>query len=133
MKMTDKKGYHPAHSWMEKTFGRPNGCEDCNLKSVPVGMKWYFEWANISGEYKRERTDWRRLCKACHRKFDYALQPRGDNHGGAKLNQFQVQRIRLMKEIMGRKLSQHKIAKMFGMNQATISDILNNKLWKHIS
>lgn len=29
-----------------------------------------YEWANISGEYKRERSDWVMLCPSCHRKID---------------------------------------------------------------
>lgn len=29
-----------------------------------------YEWANISGEYKRDRSDWVMLCPSCHRKID---------------------------------------------------------------
>ena len=28
------------------------------------------EWANISGEYKREREDYIAICVPCHRKLD---------------------------------------------------------------
>ena len=30
-----------------------------------------YEWANISGEYKRNRNDFLRLCRTCHRRFDW--------------------------------------------------------------
>ena len=29
-----------------------------------------YHWANISGEYKRDLTDYKRLCVSCHRYFD---------------------------------------------------------------
>ncbi len=31
-------------------------------------MKRYFNWANISQEYKRDIKDWKQLCKKCHGK-----------------------------------------------------------------
>lgn len=30
-----------------------------------------FEWANKSGDYKRDLSDWLRLCISCHRKYDF--------------------------------------------------------------
>ena len=33
-----------------------------------------FEWANISGEYKRDLNDWMNLCVSCHKKYDYTGQ-----------------------------------------------------------
>lgn len=56
----------------------------------------------------------------------------GEKQGGHKLNRFQVQRIRLMREISPR-LSQAKIGKIFHVAQGTIKDILSRKTWKHIS
>lgn len=58
--------YNSIHSWIRDTFGKPNQCEHCYL--FFTGRK--IEWANKSGEYKREREDWIRLCAKCHRKFD---------------------------------------------------------------
>lgn len=57
--------YEHSHKWMYDNFGKPNYCEDCKTTVSKV-----FDWANISGEYKLEREDWKRLCRKCHVKFD---------------------------------------------------------------
>ncbi len=44
----DKVGYFALHNWIQRKF----------------------EWANKSGEYKRDLTDWIRLCTPCHAKYD---------------------------------------------------------------
>ena len=61
----DKVGYEGIHGWIRKTYGRPSFCEHC--KDVTRRM---YHWANISGEYKRDRKDWLRLCVPCHKKYD---------------------------------------------------------------
>lgn len=56
---------------MRLTFGTPKKCEGCGLSEQPNGMNGnYFEWANVSGKYRRRRSDWKRLCIPCHKKFD---------------------------------------------------------------
>ncbi|MEN6567167.1 MAG: hypothetical protein ABFC57_12805 [Veillonellales bacterium] len=35
-----------------------------------LALPVYQEWANISGEYKRSRSDYMELCPSCHRLFD---------------------------------------------------------------
>jgi len=57
----DSVGYYGVHRWIETIFGKPKFCEKC--KSTKE--KWY-DWANISGEYKRDKNDWMRLCRKCH-------------------------------------------------------------------
>lgn len=66
----DKVGYDALHSWVNKNLGKANHCEECGLDKIPKGMKRYFDWANISKEYKRILTDWKQLCKKCHAIFD---------------------------------------------------------------
>lgn len=59
----DKVQYESLHDWVRKTYGVPEKCEDCNqIKKITA--------ANISGEYKRDRSDWKFLCYQCHCKFD---------------------------------------------------------------
>lgn len=58
-------GYHAIHAWVRTRLGRPMHCEKCGTTE-----KRRYEWANISGQYKREVSDWMRLCKPCHYKFD---------------------------------------------------------------
>ena len=69
----DEVGYHALHHWISRKLGKPSHCEDCGRTEPPVGKgvtRSYFQWANISGEYKRVLSDWKRLCYLCHKIFD---------------------------------------------------------------
>lgn len=61
----DNVGYDALHDWVANKLGRPQRCEHCKNTT-----KKRYEWANISKEYKRDLSDWIRLCKSCHNKFD---------------------------------------------------------------
>lgn len=58
-------GYSGIHERVRKMYGRQSLCEHCGATEAIR-----FEWANVSGEYSLERSDWLRLCKSCHNKFD---------------------------------------------------------------
>lgn len=62
----DKVGYHGIHIWIRKQLGKPLFCEHC--KTSDTTKK--YQWANRSGQYKRDVADWMRLCLSCHKKFD---------------------------------------------------------------
>lgn len=62
------KEYKSIHLKVNKRFGKPDTCENC-LKTGLTGK--LIHWANISGEYQLDRSDWKRLCAKCHFKFDY--------------------------------------------------------------
>ena len=57
--------YEATHQWVWRNFGKANHCEHCTGE----GAKAY-HWANISGEYRRIREDWKQLCVRCHLRFD---------------------------------------------------------------
>lgn len=61
----DDVGYQGVHIWMRKTYGQPEFCEHCKTSEHRM-----YHWANISREYKRERSDWLRLCVPCHHRYD---------------------------------------------------------------
>ena len=56
------------HDWVRSRRGTPSKCEHCGTTTAKR-----FEWANKSHEYKRDLSDWIRLCKKCHVKFDGSL------------------------------------------------------------
>lgn len=58
-------GYVSKHHWVKRHYGKANKCEHCEK----LDCKRY-EWANISGEYKRTISDWVMLCTKCHHKMD---------------------------------------------------------------
>lgn len=59
--------YRALHLWVERNLGKPDKCEHC-CKSGLSGHQ--IHWANKSQEYKRELTDWLRLCVVCHKRYD---------------------------------------------------------------
>ncbi len=62
----EKLGYSGLHMWVRKQLGTPDTCEHCGVKQN--GHK--IHWANKSGEYKKDLSDWIRLCVPCHSKYD---------------------------------------------------------------
>ena len=74
----DGVGYTGLHSWIRKRMPKPANCAYfCG--SAPHDL------ANISGEYKRELSDWHWLCRRCHMKEDGRLAKWMErNHGRRK-------------------------------------------------
>ena len=60
----DKVGYVALHDWVKRWKGKPKICEHCGKAIGKI------EWANKSGEYKRDLSDWISLCVPCHRIYD---------------------------------------------------------------
>lgn len=63
-KMT-KVEYVLLHQRVNKQLGQLKECENCGTKDAKS-----YDWANISGEYKEELSDWARLCRLCHGLID---------------------------------------------------------------
>lgn len=63
----EKVGYNGLHAWVRRQLGKPKKCEFCG-KDRLTGRN--IHWANIGHLYKRNLTDWIRLCKKCHKKYD---------------------------------------------------------------
>jgi hypothetical protein len=59
----NKASYSSIHKWITKNYGKAVLCEEC-------GSDRFVEWANISKKYKRNRVDFKQLCKKCHWTFD---------------------------------------------------------------
>jgi hypothetical protein len=57
--------YNSLHAWIQRQLGKPNYCQSCKTKTAKR-----FDWANKSGKYKRNLTDWIRLCRKCHQQYD---------------------------------------------------------------
>lgn len=68
----DNAGYSALHKWIARVKGKPAYCEECNRSDEGTP----YDWANISGKYKRDVSDWKRFCRSCHQKFDNVAQKR---------------------------------------------------------
>jgi len=66
-----KPTYSGVHQWVARTLGKPMKCTQCGYESDNPKT---IHWANISGEYKKDVSDWIRLCASCHFKKDNILK-----------------------------------------------------------
>lgn len=60
-------GYIALHDWIKVYYGRASLCEN----KLCADISKTYDWANISGKYKRKISDWKQLCRSCHKKFDW--------------------------------------------------------------
>src|SRR3990167_1088859 len=65
----EKASKHHKHEHLTRTYGKPTICENKHC----LGRSPIIEWANISGEYKRDISDYFRLCRSCHKRWDMGL------------------------------------------------------------
>lgn len=63
----DKVGYYALHQWVAKWRGKSDICEHCGRSGLSGHQ---IHWANKSGNYLRDLSDWIRLCVSCHKKYD---------------------------------------------------------------
>ena len=52
-------GYVGLHSWIYRNYGKAKKC-------IYGHKSKKYVWANISGEYKRDISDWHQLCHRCN-------------------------------------------------------------------
>jgi hypothetical protein len=113
-------GYNALHTWIHRKLGKACKCEDCGKTEAPKGKSYFFQWANISGNYKRDLTDWKQLCSVCHRKYD----------GITKLSKEEAKSIKARYR-NGEK--QRLLATEYNVDPATISNIVNDKIQYYAS
>lgn len=63
----DRVKYIGLHMWIARKLGKPDTCEHCGRSNLSGR---FIQWANKSREYKRELSDWLRLCVPCHKSYD---------------------------------------------------------------
>lgn len=64
----DKVGKIGVHLWLRREYGTPTKCEHCGT----IDEKKTYDWACRDKSYRRDRKNFMRLCRSCHRKYDYA-------------------------------------------------------------
>lgn len=64
----DDVGYRALHHWVRRQLGRPMKCVLCGQEQTESGKK--VQWANKSGRYLRDKSDWICLCSRCHKWYD---------------------------------------------------------------
>lgn len=67
----NKAGIQAIHNWLEVNFGKFKICEgkDCRKKSN------VYEWClKTNYKYKKNKNNFLRLCRSCHRRYDFTLE-----------------------------------------------------------
>lgn len=59
--------YRMLHFWVENRLGKPSKCHHCGTTE----KEKVYDWANVSGEYRKDIKDWLRLCRKCHLRMDW--------------------------------------------------------------
>lgn len=62
----DDVGYYALHGWVKRNMPVQETCEMCNTKSE----NGWIDLANVTGIYSREFSNWKYVCRKCHRKID---------------------------------------------------------------
>lgn len=101
----DNVGYIALHDWVDIHMPDIKECMYC-------GSEDSLQWANISRKYKRDLSDWMRLCRGCHRRYD----------GQYKLEKFELEEI---KNLYKQGFLQQTIAKKYNVSASSVSRIVN--------
>ena len=103
----EKITYKGLHAWVRRNYGESPVCEDCGKR------KCWIDWANVSGKYTRERSDWKRLCRKCHYIYDRGIK-------GNPNTKITDEMIAIIRNTPKKKGSIIKLAKQFGVHRVTI-------------
>src|ERR1041385_8578706 len=88
-----RASYDAIHKWLRRHHGKATHCIECKRPGLE------YEWANVSGAYKRDISDYRPMCTACHPRMDAgascrrghlltptnAYMPRGTKQRGCRI------------------------------------------------
>ena len=64
---SDQSKYIRVHVWVIKKLGQPDTCSHCERSGLSGR---FIHWANLSGKYLYDISDWVRLCAKCHKNYD---------------------------------------------------------------
>ena len=74
----DQNHYKNLHWHIRQKFGKPTHCEHCGITAEIKRICW----ANRTGKYLLEKTDWLMLCYKCHWKYDKVIENITENGAG---------------------------------------------------
>jgi hypothetical protein len=117
----DKAGYSAIHDWILRNKTKPKVCEECHKKKK-------LQAANISGEYKRDITDFKFLCSKCHSAIDIKSRPKGQDVKTSKLKNNDIKEIF---ELRKDGLTYKSIGLKYGVTKHCIFRIIKKLNWKN--
>lgn len=66
----DGAGYAAIHRWLHRHKPRTGECEHCGARPFNARCSTGTQFANLSGEYRRDVDDYLELCPSCHKILD---------------------------------------------------------------
>lgn len=66
----DAAGYAAIHKWLYDRKERTGICELCGHEPIDKNGRISTDFANISGDYRRDVEDYIEVCRSCHRWWD---------------------------------------------------------------
>jgi DNA-binding XRE family transcriptional regulator len=115
----DDAVYNSLHSRVYRKLGKASNyiCVDCDGNAE--------QWSQINGTPGTAVDNYDPRCTRCHCKYDGRNV--GERNGYSKLTKSDIVEIR--EKYRTTKYSQSDLAYIYGVNQPTISKIVNNKSW----
>lgn len=129
-------GKSQVHRWMDKHYGRPQVCEmeNCSRKCI------WFDWALKTGKkYERDKDNFLRLCRSCHRRYDLTPEKRRQamknlvsfkkgHKLASKLTKKDANKIR---ELVLQGIERSVVARRYKITESNVYYIVNNLTWKN--
>jgi hypothetical protein len=121
----EKASYSAFHHWINHKMGKAIFCAlNENHKNCE------YEWANISGKYLRDTSDYVSLCVSCHKKLDMTTETReknrlnmlGRTHASKTVTQFSLDG-KLIKKYKSRM----EASRLLGILPTSIANVLSGR------
>lgn len=123
----DLVGVSAVHGWVKRRKPKPKFCVRCKIGKAQ-------DLANISGQYKRDVSDYEWLCRRCHMDDDGRLEnihrgQKGEKHPNVKLTENDIFEIRKLHE---EGIRTGEIARMFRVSYGHIWRVYTRAAWAHL-
>ncbi len=118
-------GYHAVHAWIARTLGTPTLCQNCGM-SNPGRV---YHWANKDGRYRRNTSDWTRLCVSCHRKYDMTDEWKKN----LSLSHARVDAEKVREMYSTGRYSRKELGVLFECSSSNIGSIINKETHRYAS
>ena len=66
----DNISYSTLHQWVNRALRKTGACTVCGALRIT-------QWANLSGHYRRDLSDFAEMCVPCHLRHDWTLRLAG--------------------------------------------------------
>lgn len=121
------RGVTVCERWLEPRTGFWNFVEDMGPR--PEGMS-LDRWPDPDGNYEPTNTRWATRRQQWETSVQVIPVQQGERHGMSKLTETDVRALFVIRTKLG--FNGRETAKMFGVSEATVCDIIKGRSWAHL-